>query len=158
MDVFQCMRLYPVGRKRVEKTAMYALPLDGGRDTLERKRTLPERARILVVEDEVLLAETLVGLLEDGGFTAAGPAGTVAGAMGIVETQPVNGALLDIRLFQEPCYPVAYALRDRDIPFIFVTACQPPELPPDLRSRPFIEKPFQPSGLLQTLRWVLRPG
>lgn len=118
---------------------------------------MPERARILVVEDEVLLAETLVGLLQDGGFAAAGPTATVAGAMKIVETQSVDGALLDIRLFQEPSYPVAYALQDRGIPFIFVTACRLPELPLDLRTRPFIEKPFHPSGLLQTLRWVLQP-
>ncbi|HKH67922.1 MAG TPA: hypothetical protein VKA75_11175, partial [Reyranella sp.] len=37
-------------------------------------KTVRERARILVVEDEMLFAETLVGLLEDDGFSAAGPA------------------------------------------------------------------------------------
>ena len=118
-------------------------------------KTVRERARILVVEDEMLFAETLVGLLEDDGFSAAGPARTVAGAMDIMETAPVDAAILDIRLVQELSYQVAYALRDRGIPFIFVTACRRLDLPPDLRSRPFVEKPFPPRALLQTLRKVL---
>ena len=114
-----------------------------------------ERARILVVEDETLFAETLVGLLEDGGFSAAGPARTVAGALGIIETAAVDAALLDVRLIHELSYQVAYALMDRGIPFIFVTACGRLDLPPDLRSRPLVEKPFHPLVLLHTLREVL---
>jgi DNA-binding response OmpR family regulator len=123
----------------------------------ERNLTVGQRARILVVEDEMLFAETLVGLLQDGGFAAAGPARSVAGAMGILATEPVDAALLDIRLFQETSYKLAYALSDRAIPFVFVTACRPLELPRDLWSRPVVEKPFNPAALLQTLRWVLRP-
>jgi DNA-binding response OmpR family regulator len=130
------------------------LPVGGSLVRL-KGQTVRERARILVVEDETLFAETLVGLLEDGGFSAAGPTGTVAGAMDIMETAPVDAAILDIRLVQELSYQVAYALRDRGIPFIFVTACRRLDLPPDLRSRPFVEKPFPPRALLHTLRTVL---
>ena len=103
----------------------------------------------------MLFAETLVGLLEDGGFSAAGPARTVAGAMGIIETAAVDAATLDVRLIHELSYQVAYALRDRGIPFIFVTACGRLDLPLDLRSRPLVEKPFHPRALLHTLREVL---
>ena len=112
-------------------------------------KTVRERARILVVEDEMLLAETLVGLLEDDGFSAAGPARTVAGAIDIIESAAVDAALLELS------YQVAYALRDRGIPFIFVTACRRLDLPLDLRSRPLVEKPFHPRALLHTLREVL---
>jgi CheY-like chemotaxis protein len=115
-----------------------------------------QRARVLVLEDEVLFAETLVGLLQDGGYAAAGPARSVAGAMDILAAEQVDAALLDIRLFQEMSYDVAYALKDRAIPFVFVTACRPLQLPRDLRSSPLVEKPFSPPALLQTLRWVLR--
>jgi DNA-binding response OmpR family regulator len=118
-------------------------------------KTVRERARILVVEDEMLFAETLVGLLEDDGFSAAGPARTVAGAMDIIESAAVDAALLDVRLIHELSYQVAYALRDRGIPFIFVTACRRLDLPLDLRSRPLVEKPFHPRALLHTLREVL---
>ena len=127
----------------------------GLRESRLKGTTVRERARVLIVEDEVLLAETLVGLLEDGGFSTAGPAGTVAGAMDIIETAAVDAAILDIRLFQELSYEVAYALKERGIPFIFVTACGRRDLPADLRSRPFVEKPFPPRALLQTLRTVL---
>jgi CheY-like chemotaxis protein len=122
----------------------------------ERNKTVRERGRILVVEDEMLLAETLVGLLQDGGFTAAGPAQTVAGAIGILEKGAVDAAILDIRLIHEVSYQVAYALRDRGIPFMFVTACRPLDLPLDLRSRPFVEKPFHPPALIQTLQGMLQ--
>ena len=115
-----------------------------------------EPGRILVVEDEMLLAETLVGLLQDGGFAPSGPAATVRRAMDILRTETVDAALLDIRLIQEDCYAVAYALRDRGIPFVFVTACRPIEVPLDLRSRPFVAKPFHPRALLQAVNWVLR--
>jgi DNA-binding response OmpR family regulator len=112
-------------------------------------------ARILVVEDESLFAETLVGLLQDGGFSAAGPTATVAGALGIMATCAIDAAILDIRLDYERSYRVAYALKDRDIPFIFVTACHRRDLPLDLRSRPLIEKPFHPPALIHALREVL---
>src|SRR3954469_2978230 len=109
------------------------LPVGGSLVRL-KGQTVRERARILVVEDEMLFAETLVGLLEDGGFSTAGTAGTVARAMGIIETAKVDAAILDIRLDHERSYQVAYALSDRGIPFIFVTACGRLDLPPDLRS------------------------
>jgi DNA-binding response OmpR family regulator len=124
-------------------------------DSRLKGKTVRERARILVVEDEMLFAETLVGLLEDGGFSAAGPASTVAGAMGIIMTTAVNAAILDIRLTHERSYRVAYELKDRNIPFIFVTACRRLDVPLDLRTRPFVEKPFNPRALLHTLRQVL---
>lgn len=122
------------------------------------ERAVLESARILVVEDEMLFAETLVGLLQDDGFSAAGPVRTVAGALSLVAGSTIDAAILDIRLFHELSYDVAYALKDRDIPFIFVTACRRLDLPRDLRSRPLLEKPFHPPALLQTLRAVLPAG
>jgi CheY-like chemotaxis protein len=124
-------------------------------DSRLKGMTVRERARILVVEDETLFAESLVGLLEDGGFSAAGTATTVARAIGIIETAAVDAAILDIRLAHERSYQVAYELKGRNIPFIFVTACRRLDVPLDLRTRPFVEKPFNPPALLHTLRQVL---
>jgi len=89
-----------------------------------------ETARVLVVEDEMLFAETLSGLLQDAGFEAAGPAGTIDSAMGVIETSTIDAAILDIRLYDELSYPVAYALRDRGIPFMFLTSYQTRDLRP----------------------------
>lgn len=124
-------------------------------DPWPKEQAVGQPARILVVEDEKLFAETLVGLLQDGGFSAAGPTATVAGALDILARGTIDAAILDIRLFQERSYHVAYALQDRGIPFIFVTAYARLDLPLDLRSRPLLEKPFHPPALLQTLREVL---
>jgi DNA-binding response OmpR family regulator len=124
-------------------------------DVWAEEQAVREPARILVVEDEMLFAETLVGLLQDDGFSAAGPTATVAGALNIMARSRIDAAILDVRLVHELSYHVAYALKDRDIPFIFVTACRRLDLPLDLRSRPLLEKPFHPPALLQTLREVL---
>jgi DNA-binding response OmpR family regulator len=117
-----------------------------------------ETARVLVVEDEMLFAETLSGLLQDAGFEAAGPAGTIDSAMGVIETSTIDAAILDIRLYDELSYPVAYALRDRGIPFMFLTSYQTRDLPADLRRRPLVEKPFDPSMLVRRLRALLSPA
>ena len=127
----------------------------GINDTRPEEQTVQRPARVLVVEDEMLFAETLVGLLQDGGFSAAGPTATVAGALSILATCAIDAAILDVRLDHERSDRVAYALQDRDIPFIFVTACPRRDLPLDLRSRPWIEKPFHPPALLHRLREVL---
>ena len=99
-------------------------------------------SRILVVEDVALLAETLCDLLMDAGFLPVGPAATVDAALRLVETTSIDAAILDIRLFDELSFPVAYALRKRHIPFLFLTAHRQYDLPLDLRSSPLFEKPF----------------
>lgn len=111
--------------------------------------------RILVVEDEAPLAEMLLALLQEEGFEVAGPAGTVNRAMDVIESSRVDAAILDIRLFDELSYPVAYALGDRGIPFMFLTSHRRADLPTDLRCRPLIEKPFHAPELFRTMRGLL---
>ena len=105
----------------------------------------------------MLFGETLSGLLQDEGFEAAGPAATIDSAMDVIETSTIDAAILDIRLYDELSYPVAYALRDRGIPFMFLTSYRKLDLPADLRHRPLVEKPFDPSMLVRRLRQLLSP-
>src|SRR5512139_23392 len=108
--------------------------------------------RVLVVEDEPLLAETLSGLLRDAGCEPVGPAATVAAALGLIGQAGIDVALLDIRLGQEMSFPVAYALRERGIPFVFLTSYQQRQLPDDLGDAVVVEKPFSPTALVEIVR------
>ena len=84
---------------------------------------------MLVVEDEALLAETLCDLLLGAGCQPVGPAANVAIALSLVETSRIDAAILDVRLMDEMSYAVAYALRARGIPLMFLTASERRHLP-----------------------------
>src|ERR1051325_3957819 len=108
-------------------------------------------ARVLVVEDESLLAETLCDLLQDAGCEPVGPAATVAAALRLIELGGIDVALLDIRLRQETSFPIAHVLRQRGIPWLFLTSYAQHQLPDDLSDALVIEKPFSPSALVETV-------
>jgi len=78
--------------------------------------------RILVVEDEFLIALDIAGVLEQAGLAVIGPAGTVVDALQAIEQEDVHGALLDVHLAGEPVGRIADALTARGIPFAFVAA------------------------------------
>ena len=67
-------------------------------------------ARVLVVEDESLLAETLCDLMQGAGCEMVGPASTVAAALRLIDQAAIDVAILDIQLVSEVSFPVAYAL------------------------------------------------
>ena len=77
--------------------------------------------RILVVDDEPLIAAMLREWLEELGCEAAGPVQSVSRALDLIAGVELDGAILDVSLGRENCYPVADALRERGIPFAFVT-------------------------------------
>jgi DNA-binding response OmpR family regulator len=111
--------------------------------------------KILVVEDETLLAEAISNLLLEADFEPVGPARTVDQAMGVLRTASIDAAILDIRLIGGVSFPLAYALRQRRLPFLFLTAYRRRDLPLDLQGEQLIEKPFKPSTLIQVLHELL---
>jgi DNA-binding response OmpR family regulator len=109
-------------------------------------------ARVLVVEDESLLAETLCDLMQDAGCEMVGPAATVAAALSLIDQAAIDVAILDIHLVREMSFPVAYALRRRGIPLLFLTSYQQRNLPPDLSDAILVEKPFSVPLLVQIVQ------
>src|SRR4051812_10926936 len=106
--------------------------------------------RILVVEDEYMLAADVAQFLESRGATVIGPFGSVARALAAVERETIDGAVLDINLGDERVYPVADALIGRGVPIVFATGYE--EL---LMQRPYLglprcPKPIDKMELLQT--------
>lgn len=107
---------------------------------------------MLVVEDETQLAATLCDLLLGAGCEPVGPAANVAMALCLIETCRIDAAILDMRLIDETSVAVAYALRARGIPLMFLTAYERRDLPVDLSDEILIEKPFKAPVLIETVR------
>jgi two-component SAPR family response regulator len=104
--------------------------------------------RLLVVEDEALVAMLIEDILLDLDCVVIGPVGTVAQALALLHVEEIDGALLDVNLGGgERSYPVADALAARDVPFIFVTGYG--ETGVERRYAPVtvLQKPFDPRSL-----------
>jgi CheY-like chemotaxis protein len=76
---------------------------------------------VLIVEDEYFLAQDLVDYFQDLGVQVLGPAASVSEALKLLESAEVQGAILDVNLRGERVYPVADALRQRHVPFVFAS-------------------------------------
>jgi DNA-binding response OmpR family regulator len=115
---------------------------------------LPAGLRVLIVEDEVLLAFMLQDMLAEWGCAVVGPAGRVARALSLAGSETLDGAILDVNLAGTEVYPVARALAARQIPFIFVSGFAARRLPTEWRNRPILQKPFQPRDLAESMARV----
>jgi DNA-binding NtrC family response regulator len=100
--------------------------------------------RVLVVEDETLVAMLLEDMLADHGCEVAATASRIAQAMEYIgdESLEIDAAILDVNLAGEPSFPLAQALAERGVPFVFATGYGSGGLPEAWRSRPTLQKPF----------------
>ena len=104
--------------------------------------------RILVVEDEPLIAMMAAVALEEAGCTVVGPAPTLAEALRLAEEERLDAAVLDRNLGGQYSDPVAERLRERGIPFAVVTGYADTGLLPDFADVPLLAKPFEPDKLV----------
>jgi CheY-like chemotaxis protein len=101
------------------------------------------RARVLLVEDESLIAMLLEDMLADLGCDVAAIASELAEAVALARTETIDLAIIDINLGGVAAYPVAQALRERGIPFAFVTGYGAADSDPAHRDVPVLQKPFR---------------
>jgi CheY-like chemotaxis protein len=115
--------------------------------------------RILLVEDNFLLAMEIEGVLSGRGYVVLGPVGTVEQALALLEREnDPDAAVLDVDLQGRWVTPVAAALLARDVPFVLVTGYADLQLaPPELQGRPRLDKPVSGSQLLRALDQLLKP-
>ena len=104
--------------------------------------------RILVVEDEFLIALDITGALEQVGMVVIGPLASVRDALATIEREPVDGALLDANLGGESVGQVADALFVRGVPFAFVSGYGRESLPTGHSAAPLVRKPFTDQEIL----------
>jgi CheY-like chemotaxis protein len=102
--------------------------------------------RILVVEDEMLVAMLVEDLLLELGCQVVGPASSVSGALALAANERLDGAILDVNLGTELAYPVADALKRAGVPFVFVTGYGQRGLTDAYEGHPTLGKPFEPSS------------
>jgi CheY-like chemotaxis protein len=107
--------------------------------------------RVLLVEDESLVAELIVDVLETAGCTVLGPFPRLDAAVRAAETEAVDAALLDLDLAGKRSYPVAAALAARQVPFLFLTGYGQGALDPEYAACRTISKPFKPQQLIDML-------
>jgi CheY-like chemotaxis protein len=113
--------------------------------------------RLLVVEDEYLIASDLASWLEEQGAEVLGPVPSVSDALALLETKPApNAAVLDINLGDEQVFPVADALQAAAVPFVFVSGYDAGLIPADYESVRRCAKPLDRSRLLRALGEVLQ--
>jgi DNA-binding response OmpR family regulator len=112
--------------------------------------------RILVVEDEMLVAMMVEDMLRGMGCDVVGPAGSVEDALVEIRGQHLDGALLDINLQGRDSSPLAEALRDREVPFLVVTGYGRTEIGnAALDTAPRLKKPFGLAELMDRMTEVI---
>ncbi|GAA0208115.1 CheY-like chemotaxis protein [Brevundimonas nasdae] len=108
--------------------------------------------RVLVVEDESLVAMLLETILEDMGCTPVGPASNIdEGEAMARDTVDLDAALLDVNVAGRQVFPVAAALKERGVPFVFSTGYGEGGLPDEWRGAITIQKPFTEAAVRDAL-------
>jgi DNA-binding response OmpR family regulator len=85
--------------------------------------------RILIVEDEIIVALDLANEITADRATVVGPVSTVNAALDVIANTELDGVVLDVKLRGEMAFPVADVLDDRQIPFVFMTALDAGDIP-----------------------------
>lgn len=109
-------------------------------------------SRLLLVEDDYLVAAILSQEFEDAGAEVVGPAPTVAAALDLLAAGSiVDAAVLDVSLGGEKVWPVADALQARGVPFVFATGYDAAVILPRYAGVPRCEKPVDVIGVVRAL-------
>jgi len=103
--------------------------------------------RVLLVEDEMMVALLLETMITDLGHQVAGPVARLEKGLEMVERDAIDLAVLDVNINGREVYPIAAALEARGIPFIFATGYGSTGLHPAYCDRPIVQKPYRSDDL-----------
>jgi DNA-binding response OmpR family regulator len=113
--------------------------------------------RILIVEDEALIAMLVEDLLSDMGFQVVGPAMTLDRGLSLARSEQLDAAILDVNLGGVWSYPIADLLVARGIPFLFASGYDAPALGWNDRAT-IVRKPFDHAVLASALQKLVPSG
>ncbi len=119
---------------------------------------LAKKLRVLVVEDEALVAMFVEDMLSDIGHEVGAVASRMEEALGAARTGTFDLAIIDVNLDGKPSYPIADVLKERGIPFVFATGYGAGGLDPKFTGTPVLAKPFAMSDLQRLLQQVSANG
>ena len=104
--------------------------------------------RILIVEDDFLIGSATASALARAGADTVGPVGTLEHALKLAETERLTAAILDIALRNDEVWPVAHALRQRDVPIVFYSGNKPS---PEWEGYLYLSKPAPVSRIIGSI-------
>lgn len=110
---------------------------------------MTEGKRILVVEDEFIVAAMLCDTLEDEGMVPLGPIGRVDEGLAFIASESFDAAVLDWNLSGESGEALAHALAEKGIPFVIATGYG--AVDPPFADRPILGKPYVTRTLIEKL-------
>jgi DNA-binding response OmpR family regulator len=111
--------------------------------------------RVLVVEDEALVAMLIEDMLIELGYEVVGPAMRLEAALQMARDETFDVAVLDVNLANEQSFPVARLLRDRGIPFVFATGYGLRGVGEHFLEIMTLQKPFESHQLAEAISSVL---
>ena len=111
--------------------------------------------RILLVEDETMIAMMVEDFLIDLGWEVVGLAGSLDNALAMARDADIDAAVLDVNLNGKDSYDVADILEGREIPFVFASGYGAIGICDRFRGVPVLTKPFQPADLERSLRQAM---
>ncbi len=114
--------------------------------------------RVLIVEDEVLIAMVLEDMLDMLGHIVVSTPSTYAEAEVAIETGGFDTAILDVNLGRQPVFPLAERLRAAGVPIIFATGSHRDTLPPRFAECGVLEKPYAYAAVEALLKPVGVPA
>jgi DNA-binding response OmpR family regulator len=112
-------------------------------------------AKVLIVEDEPIVAFEIEDILREAGFEIVGCMGSLNKALATLKNTNCDIAVLDANLRGDSAAPVAIVLRERGTPFLFVSGYECAYLPEGFRDVPLLSKPFEPNELITTVTQLL---
>lgn len=111
--------------------------------------------RLLVAEDEAIVALMIEDVLADAGARVIGPVTSVATALAAAESESMDGAILDFNLGGERVDAVADMLATRGIPYLFLTGYGEGGLSHRYPKATIVSKPFDELALIDTINRVV---
>ena len=122
--------------------------IEPGRPGRDRRRAITVAGnRVMIVEDEALVAMALREALDELGFSVIGPFNRISEAMIALRNNRIDAAVLDVNLGGELIYPLADVLAADHVPFIFITGYGAEEIEPRYAHVPVLQKPIEAEAL-----------
>ncbi len=110
-----------------------------------------KKLRILILDDEPMIALNLEEILIDAGFTIAAVVHKIDKALAVIEGGACDFAIIDANLAGVSASPAASALAKRGLPFIVVSGYSRKQLQVNFPGAHFLQKPFQPTQIIQAI-------
>lgn len=114
-------------------------------------------ARVLLIEDEVLVAMHIEDVLTDSGCEVVALATDLRQAVTLARTVDIDFAVLDINLGGEQSFPAAQVLRERGVPFLFISGYSSGGIAEDYRNELRLRKPLRTPELVEAIERLQAP-